>query len=116
MFFMPESTSSASSLPTEAKRPAGRPPDLVSHVPVLHVLPVHQHVVPAERPHLAVSRHDVALELVAAVSVHQRGGDAVDAVVREAGHRLSVGGRQVGSLVRSRIRYRSDSGSKRSKA
>ena len=61
----------------------------VSHVSVLDVLPVHQHVVPGQPPHLALPRHHMALELVAAVSVDLRRRNGVDAVLREAGHRLS---------------------------
>lgn len=59
-----------------------------SHVSVLDVLPVHQHVVPAQRPHLALSGHHMALQLHAGVSVHLRRRDGVDAVPREGGHRL----------------------------
>lgn len=61
----------------------------VSHVSVLHVLPVHQHVVPTQRPHLALARHHVALEHIVAVSVHMRRKHGVDAVLREAGDGLS---------------------------
>lgn len=64
------------------------PLSAVSHVSVLDVLPVHQHVLPAQHPHLALTRHHMALKLVAAVSVNMRGRDAVDAVLCEAGHRL----------------------------
>lgn len=64
-------------------------PVRVSHASVLDVLPVHQHVLPAQHPHLALTRQHVALKLLAAVSVNLRGRKAVDAVLREAGHRLS---------------------------
>lgn len=61
----------------------------VSHVSVLDVFPVHQHVVPAQWPYLAVAHHHVVLKLFAAVCVDPRGRHGVDAVLREAGHRLS---------------------------
>ncbi len=61
----------------------------VSHVSVLDVLPIHQHVFSAQYPHLALTRHHMALKLVAAVSVDLRRRDGVDAVLREAGDWLS---------------------------
>lgn len=61
----------------------------VSHVSVLDVLPVHQHVVPAQCPYLALTGHHMALKLIAAVSVDQRRRNSVDAVLRERGHWLS---------------------------
>lgn len=76
----------------------------VSHVSVLDVLPVHQHVVPAQHPHLALTRHHVALKPVAAVSVDLRRRNGVDAVLGEARHRLSEreggwkGGKKTGEL------------------
>lgn len=59
-----------------------------SHVSVLDILPVHQHIVPAQWPHLALSGHHMALQLYAGVSVHLRRRDSIDAVPREGGHRL----------------------------
>lgn len=66
-----------------------------SHVSVPDVLPVHQHVVPSQRPHLALTCHHVDLQLFAAFFVHLWGSDSVDAVLGETGHRLSVKNRQM---------------------
>lgn len=55
-----------------------------SHVSVLDVLPVHQHVVPTQRPHLALTRHHVALKRATTVSVHLWNRNRVDAVGWEA--------------------------------
>lgn len=63
----------------------------VSHVSVLDILPVHEHVLSAQRPHLALAGQHVALKHISAVSVHLRRGDGVDAVLLEARHRLSDG-------------------------
>lgn len=60
----------------------------VSHVSVLDILPVHQHVVPAQYAHLALTGHHMALKLIAAVSVDLRERNGVDAVLREAGYWL----------------------------
>lgn len=67
------------------------PPHIVclSHVSVLDVFPVHQHVVPAQHPHLALARHHMALKHIAAVSVHLWKRNSVDAVLWEAGNWLS---------------------------
>ena len=59
-----------------------------SHVSVLDVLPVHQHVLPAQGPHLALAHHHMALEHLAAVRVNLGGGRGVDAVLLEERHRI----------------------------
>lgn len=59
-----------------------------SHVSVLYVLPVHQHVLPAQHPHLALTRHHMALEHFVTDSVHLRNRDTIDAVILEARHRF----------------------------
>lgn len=61
----------------------------VSHVSVLNVFPVHQHVIPAQHPYMTLTRHHMALELILAVSVDLRRRNGVDAVLREGGHWLS---------------------------
>lgn len=61
-----------------------------SHVSVLDILPVHQHVVPAQCPHLALAYHHVALKHLAAISVHLWGRNGVDAVVWKARNRLQA--------------------------
>lgn len=60
-----------------------------SHVSVLDILPVHQHVLPTQRPHLALTRHHMALKHLVTVSVHLWRTDGVAAVLLQAGHRLS---------------------------
>lgn len=62
---------------------------LVSHVSVLDVLPVHQHVIPAQHPYMTLTRHHVALKVILAVSVDLRRRNGVDAVLGEEGHWLS---------------------------
>lgn len=84
----------------------------VLHVSVLDVLPVHQHVLPAERPHLPPARQHAALKLLSAVPVDLRRRKAVDAVLREAGHRLSEG-QGTGQRRRRRVRLMSPGDEKR---
>lgn len=61
----------------------------VSHVPVFDILPVHQHVFPAQRPHLALTSKHVALKHISGVPVRLWRTHGIDAVLGEAGHRLS---------------------------
>lgn len=50
------------------------------HVSVADVLPVHQHIVPAQRPHLAPACHYMDLQLGASVPIYLGRRDSVDAV------------------------------------
>lgn len=61
----------------------------VSHVSVLDVFSVHQHVVPAQCPHLALGCHHMALKHLAAVCVDMRRTNYIYAVLGERGHWLS---------------------------
>ena len=75
--------------PRPDPRAPPRPPGPAgSHVSVLDVLPVHQHVLPAQGPHLAPPRQDVALEHLPAVRVHLGGGHGIHTVPLERRHRV----------------------------
>lgn len=67
---------------------------VISHVSVLDVLPVHQHVIPAQRPHMSLACHHMTLKHIAAISVHLRRRNGVDAVLWEAGNWLPERKRQ----------------------
>lgn len=58
----------------------------VSHVSVPDVLSVHQYVVPVQRPHLALARRHVDLELFAAFFIRLWRSDGVDAVLGKTRH------------------------------